>query len=303
MKKFLIHTSLFLVVTTLTILGGTLLLSQWVENRGFLWENCESNLLPEIEEQNADVLFLGNSHARNFSRGGNHEKVESAFEKKIINLGQGRGICGPNDQHFYLQYAINSNLTFDKVVYVISPPFLYGEHLDSSTNTFFEEPLRLDFFWSYLSYSAPNKAKRLFHYLRTKWRPLWLGLEPKLDKRVHQSLVALDQEEVDAGFGLAYPNGLKEESFQSGIEKIERSISFAKDHGAEVLVIVTPTLFGDWPGQERLDQWGADQNSEGVVYRNFSSAISSPEMFYDHHHLNQKGILAFCEILRPFFND
>ena len=99
----------------------------------------ESNTLIIPENNKFDLLFLGISHARNFSRYGNHEKIEKALDKKIINLGQGSGYCGINEQLFYLDYFYNKNNTTKDIIIVLTPSMLTSEKLPIASNTFDNE--------------------------------------------------------------------------------------------------------------------------------------------------------------------
>ena len=239
-----------------------------------------------------DMLILGNSHAKNLSRHGNHRRMEAALDRRILNLGQGRGICGPDDQLFYLKYALSKNIRFDHLLIIVSPPYLYGDHINHNTKTFFEEPFRFDFFVQYLLHHAPNKVGRLLHYLRSKWRPLWLNYSPAPGLPMTDRLRSIDSTAINKGFELAYPEGREEGDFMKNAKYLEQSIDLARSTGADLTLLSTPTLFGHWPGQERLFKYvdSLQGVQPDIRYIDLSYAIESPTLYYDHHHLNSAGV-------------
>lgn len=289
---------LFILVFLLLLFGITKACSVFVSQRNFEQSNTESNLLILDKPKHYDYLFLGNSHARNFSRHGNHQVMEDLFKKTILNLGQGSGLCGPNDLDFYLSYVLDKGYSFDKIFITLSPPFLYGEHLNHSTNTFYAEPFQLDFFLSYLSHEAPNKSRRLLHYLRSKWSPTWWKREPASPSRKVEVLKQLDSTIVKNGFDSAYPKGREELNYKINAKHLERMIGRARQRGIEVILMSTPVLFGQWPGQERLNKYcDSLALQQDVHFENLVSNIHAPEMYYDHHHLNSDGIELLLDSL------
>lgn len=252
------------------------------------------------KDQSYDYVFLGNSHARNFSRHGNHGRVEKKLARSILNLGQGGGICGPNDQNIYLSYALSKNVKFKHLILTVSPPYLYGDAFNETTLTLFAEPFQFDFFFHYLSQNAINKNARLAHYLRSKWRPLWWASEPTDGQAMLDYIDKTDSTAIQHGFELAYPKGRKEASFLGNAAHIEAAIEMANQQRAQVTLLSTPTVFGHWPGQERVARY-ADSLvlvNENVRYLDLSNLIQDPGLFYDHHHLNSAGIDRLAQELK-----
>lgn len=300
MKVFLKNSLLFLAAIFALLLAGVALLSSWVSRQEFRPSNTESNLLILEKDKNYDYLFLGNSHARNFSRHSNQERVSAILQKEFLNLGQGLGICGTNDQLLYLKFALRKNIRFKKLIYTISPPYLYGAHLNRSSNTFFREPFRFDFFIETLRHPAPNKIGRLHHYLRSKTRPLWLNYHPENSGFKSEAMSRVDTSTFENGYKLAYPFGRQEEDFKECTSQLEEAIALARNQGAEIVLLTTPALIGHWPGQERVARYcdSLINNANDITYHDLSFAIQEPALFYDHHHLNSRGIDSLAVLLK-----
>ncbi len=282
---------LFLILAISVITGVTILSSVYVQSKDFNPGNTESNLLTLNNKKDFDYLFLGNSHARNFSRNNQHKNLEKELGGTVLNFGQGRGICGINDQYFYLKYLLNQGYSFKYVVHAVSPPYLFDDLRNQSTTTFFEEPFSLSFLTQYLKHPAPNKFARLVHYSKTKWKLNWLKLTPLKKTENVNALEKIDLKAVQKGFKIAHPNGLSDEAFESNKNILNKSIELAKSHGIQTILLQTPILFDAWPGQEKFNHYCKSLEDKNLAsYIDLSKAIDEHHFFYDHHHLNTPGI-------------
>ncbi len=294
-KKIVVFLLLFCGLALVVPMLGSYI----VQKRNFNNGNSESNLLVLSDKKEFDLLILGNSHARNFSRYNQHEALEKELNSKVLNMGQGRGICGVNDQLFYFKYLLKSGYKFKQLIYTVSSPHLYGNHLDSITTTFFEEPLSLSFVSQYIFHPAPNKKSRLLHYIKTKWKPSWVFLKPNKAQNNLNFLNKMDSLVVEKGFELAFPNGLREPNFIQSVSYLEEIISLAREKGIKVTLLETPILFEKWPGQKRLKEYCRALDKKGLVnYIDLKQAVTEPKYFYDHHHLNTAGIQKLLPILK-----
>ena len=296
-----------MLFTSIVLLGAKYL-SIRVEERDFANSKTESNLLVYRANTHYDLALMGISHARNFSRHGNHKRVEEALGKKLLNLGKGSGTCGVKDQYFYLKYIYEQNVSIDTVIHVISPPYLFGKHLDIDASTFMDEPFRFDFMYEYIVSSSENKWEKLFHYVRSKYQKAWIEYKPfSIDGRI-DSLLEIDTHSIEEGMKLAFEEeelkGKDEEQiFLGNIEFLRKILELVKKNNGKSIFLITPTLFGDWPNTDRmLEACDALEPEFDLKIYNFSSVIKQPAMFYDHHHLNTKGVVYFTEnFLKPIF--
>lgn len=298
MKKFIYslitYLSLFLFIAILFLYMS----SHIVESRDFKNYETESNTLIIKSDEKYDVVFIGISHARNFSRHKNHLKIENILNKNIINLGQGSGACGVNEQFFYLKYFYSCNSSSETLIYILSPPLLFSETLPIASNTFNTEIFNINFLLSYLSFDSENKSQRINEYIKTKFQPYWLlhkpySLECKID-----SLKEIDSIVVKQGLNYTYKEGLNMERFNKSCETIIKTIDLAIENSADVILIIPPAVFGKWNGHYQTCEFGKSMEKEfpdKVRFYDLSETVLEPTYYYDHHHLNTKGVVYFTE--------
>lgn len=305
MKKFLSLTIVYILLLLVSFLIILEHRSNVVKSRHFKNFETESNLLVMNSNENFDMLFIGISHARNFSRHKNHLRVENILDKKVINIGQGNGFCGVNELLFYLDYFYSKGNTVSTVVYFISPPLFFSETLPVSSNTFDQEPFELGFLLRYLFFKTENKSQRISSYLQTKHSRNWISFKPfSLDSK-DELLDKLDSTTVSEGQQLVYGDSLAFSRFNKSIIRVEETIQLALDNNSKVILIIPPALFGKWKGHNMVENFAKNMlKYEGVKYYDFSESVMSPEYYYDHHHLNTKGVVYFTEnYLKPVLSE
>lgn len=297
MGKFLLRTVLFFSLFIGVMWVLLRLFSFPVEQRNFQVDETESNLLTwENEPTSYDLLFMGISHARNFSRHHNHYHVEKILNASIMNIGLGGGFCGASEQEFYLRYFFAKGHNANKVVYFISPPVFFSERLALASNTFDKEPFEAAFFTRYLFFPAENKTERLTSYVQTKFSKDWLHHKPHSKKAMTDSLEKIDTAAVKQGQQLAYDNTFSLARFEYSAKRIERSVKAALEEGSEVILIIPPALFGKWKGHEHVKEFGERmQLQQGVFFYDHATVFLNPKWYYDHHHLNTKGVKQYTE--------
>lgn len=307
MKSFLKKIVIFLILFTIVVIGALKVSSVIVYKRGFLNYQTESNLLVFQNNTHYDLLLMGISHARNFSRHKNHLRVEKILGQKIINIGQGGGACGVNEQLFYLDYFYFRNNKSKRVVYILSPPLFFSESLPIASNTFDFETFEFNFLTRYLTFPSENKAERILSYLQNKNSKEWLNYYPNSLERKAGELSKIDSTAIEEGQDLAYQNSSESNMirFRKSALRIEETIKLARKHHSEVILIIPPTLFGKWRGHEKVVRFGLKMaNKSGVQFYDLSESVLIPNYYYDHHHLNTKGIEYFTEkFLRPIFSN
>ena len=70
----------------------------------------------------------------------------------------------------------------------------------------------------------------------------------------------------------------------------------AKQHGTETVFVIAPSLINVWPGQSEVEDFLEKMShTYGTQFYNFSDAIQDPHLFYDHHHLNSRGVEIFAK--------
>ncbi|MBN2281887.1 MAG: hypothetical protein JXQ65_14990 [Candidatus Marinimicrobia bacterium] len=302
MKKLIIKILFYFLLLFTIIIISIGISSHIVKKRHFKNFETESNLLVMQKNHQYDMLIMGISHARNFTRYHNHEIIEKILDQDILNIGRGKGKCGSREQLFYLDYFYHENNHARQLVYVISPPLFFSDALPVASNTFDKEPFELDFIIRYLHFKSENKFQRIVSYLQTKLRPSWFIHHPSSQKSMDIKLDKIDPVAVEKGQNYAYDSPtLKMENFDFNAATIEETIDLALSQKSEVFLIITPALFGKWRGHEFVDEFGKKMAlKDGVQYYDFSESILEPEYYFDHHHLNTAGVIFFTEhYLKP----
>lgn len=304
MKRFLRLTFLYILLLIGVLAFYLEITSNIVKNRQFKNYETESNLLVMNNNEKFDILFMGISHARNFSRHKNHLRIENILDKKIINIGQGGGQCGINEQLFYLDYFYSKRNTVSAIIYVISPPLFFSETLPIASNTFDKEPFELKFLINYAFFKSENKQERLTSYLQTKLSRLWLSYKPSSKESKNEKLDSIDFNVVASGQQMVYKDSIAYNRFNKSTERVEETIQLAIRNKSKVILVIPPALFGKWKGHSNVEKFAKQmQKLYGAEYYDFSESILTPEYYYDHHHLNTNGVVYFTEnFLKPILN-
>lgn len=304
MKRFLRLTILYIFLLIGLLLIALETNSYIVKHRKFKNYETESNLLVMNNNEEFDILFMGISHARNFSRHKNHLRIENILDEKIINIGQGSGRCGINEQLFYLNYFYDLDNTASTVAYIVSPPLFYSETLPIASNTFDREPFELKFLFDYLFFKAENKQERLTSYLQTKLTRFWLSYKPNSKDSNDEKLDSIDFKVVSVGQQMVHKDSIVFKRFNKSIDRVEETIQLALNNNSNVVLVIPPALFGKWKGHYHVEEFAKRmQKLDGVEYYDFSESVLFPEYYYDHHHLNTNGVVYFTEnFLKPIIN-
>jgi hypothetical protein len=301
MKKFLIQGFIFSILFLALFASVLTVTSSIVKSRNFKIYETESNTLVIKDHEHFDLGFMGISHARNFSRHKNHIRVENILHKKIMNLGQGGGACGVNEQLFYLKYFYAEHNSVDTMIYVLTPVLFYSNTLATASNTFDEECFSLKFFFNYLFFDSENKIQRINQYVRTKLTGKWIYNSPTAKEVIADSVMAIsiakyDSAEVRKGMQVAYPDGLDRKRFLKSCFAVEETIKLAKENNTYILFIIPPALFGKWPGHDNVASFAVKMREKYKVgYYDFSETMKDPSDYYEHHHLNTKGVVYFTQ--------
>lgn len=295
-RKFIIKIVIFSLVTLIMLLSFLLVSSEIVKNRNFKNSETESNTLFLKQNKNYDILFLGISHARNFSRHHNHEKVEKWLNKSIVNLAQGEGKCGLNEQLFYLDYFYNQKNKVDTIIYVLTPPLFTNKKLPIASNTFDNEIFDLIFLYNYTTFKSENKYERIVQYAQSKLSKNWISKMPDKKFAVTDSLTHLNLKEVKKGMKLASSQKFNQKQFDLSCTIIEKTILKAKQNNSVVMFIIPPALFGKWNENQQVVDFAKKMKLKyNIKWGDFSEAILEPKYYYDHHHLNTKGVAYFTK--------
>lgn len=304
-KKFILKILLFCFTALITLLTVLLISSNYVKKRNFKNSETESNSLFLKSNKNYDLMFMGISHARNFSRYHNQERVEKILNKSLVNLGQGEGKCSINEQLFYLEYFYYKQNKVDTIVYVLTPPLFTSEKLPIASNTFDNEVFDFEFLYKYLNFNSENKYERIVQYIQSKLKKSWIKTMPDKKMCKMDSLVGVDVVMVRKGIKLASNEKFNKKRFDYSCKKIEETIAIATQNNSTVMFIIPPAVFGKWNEHEQVIKFAKSMKVKyNIKYADFSESILEPKYYYDHHHLNTKGVCFFTEkYLKNFLKD
>lgn len=285
---------LSLLLFAIGFVGFALIGNWYIADHPFSINEVESNLFFINENEKFDLVILGISHARNFSRQANHEISERILNKKILNLGRGNGLCGLYGQQLYLDFFFEKGNTTNEVLLVASPPLLYGLYLDENQAAYRDEPIRYDFSKFILKKGNSTKRWQLFQSFVGKLRPNWLDFKKYKNEPIVEQLAKVDSLVIKEGMQRAYPKGRTTEMLDRNIRFFKKIIASAKINGAKIKVVISPTTFGKWPGhQEVLNYFQKVKAISDFEIIDLSESIFDKSLYYDHHHLNSSGVEFF----------
>ena len=294
--RFIIQVIGYASALMLIILLGAKATSIPIKKKGFKNYETEGNLLHFRNEKSYDFLFMGISHARNFSRHKNHLRLDTILNNTFINIGKGGGSCGVAEQHFYLKYFYKKKNKTKKVVYVLSPPILFNTGLSLASNTFDDEPFEFDFFNDYVFFNSDNKFQRLYSYVNSKYSNDWKKYKPKSFNKKQMYLTKLDSAKVTSGLNFTYKKVLAHYQFDRNTKIIEQTIQLIQKNNSSCIFIIPPALFGKWNGHNETMIFAKNmQQKYGVAVYDYSESVLEPKYYYDHHHLNSDGVVFFAK--------
>ncbi len=291
----------FAVVAILSLLG--IFLFSWTYTSQFTYSNAETEAnLPVLKDStDYDVLMLGISHARIFSRHRNHERFEAETGKSMINLSQGGGFGGLDNQLLHLNYFLEKGNSADELVIVLSPMLMFNRNTDRTRVAFEREPFDPHFFRHVAENGVENRYQQLGYYLRSKLFWTWITTRPASLDRMDKQIGGLDSAAMARTMPGAYPYGLDPDQFIDRSAVADSILRVAFQHGMSITVVMPASLFGKWPGHDETVAWLESRREEfDLRIVDLSERwVMQTEYFYDHHHLNTDGVMkAVKEIFR-----
>jgi hypothetical protein len=204
---------------------------------------------------------------------------------------------GVHVQYVYLKYFYDHGNKADTVVFFASPVIFYADYLDKNPLSYVSEPFKPDFFWLNVTDGCENRWEQLFYYVRNKFTTSWVHSVPDTTDTIESAfLTKLDTAAVAAGLKEAYRDGMSDTVFKEECNEMKKIVELAQEHHSTVIFILPPALFGKWPGTEKtIDFLKQLQPVYHTDYYDFSDSIKDPTMYYDHHHLNTKGVVYFTK--------
>ena len=241
------------------------------------------------ENQHFDFVLIGTSHAREFSRSGNHQMVEKITGKNFFNLSKGSGHGGllPNITAWNY-FRLKGNTTRHVVCFV--DPWVFFSPKWNEENYFLEdEPIKTELFW--LAVKSGYSPGVLFNYFKSKIKPSYFSVKPISEKANNQYLLTIDTSLVRKQNEKNYLDGLDVETFKKYTRIFSSFIGSLQKQGIRVTLIIPPTLLGEEPGSARLRDFLS--KIKGAAYIDHTHSYPDPKLYYDLHHLNSAGVQIY----------
>jgi hypothetical protein len=277
-----------------------------VKGKQFQNHNNEESLIITPKNEHFDYLILGISHARNFSRHHNHQRVESILEVNMLNYGKGAGKGSIANQHNFFKYFLSRHNSADNIFYVITMPMFFSNIMDANAYTYENEIFSPKFFFILLFGPEVNKGEKMYNYLRSKYNTRWKKYGTWSANINENALSEIDTAAISNGFRLAYVKGLEMDAFERNKRYLIKTIELAQKNGINISFLITPTLFGEWPGHDMVIKFldELEQQYNVKTYNFCCVYLDKVEYFADHHHLNTPGVIAFTEeYLKPIVEE
>ena len=297
-SRFLAKGAVFLLLNLLGLVALIGAPSAYVARQEFRNGTTESNLLMMPSGADFDLVMLGSSHGRNFSRDGNHERVEEALQGRFCNLsvGAGGGVV-PALASLSVFYARGNSAAH--VVYLIDA-WIFHARAWNEANPFPQgEPFALDLLY-YLVRGGMDPS-RLRDYFTSKLSSSWLRTNPRLND-MKPPVEFIDPASVENRLEILYPEGVDPVRFRHYVDVLRQVVQTAARNGSRVWLARPPTLLGEEPGSAMLTGFLEElpEPFPQVEVLDTSTALTELSLFEDLDHLNSEGVSVYsAQILRP----
>ena len=262
------------------------------KNLNYPQGKTESALISIPENINTDILIMGSSHGRMFSRNKNHETVEKILKKQIINIGA--SAAGVVPEKLFLKYFFYKNNSAKTIFYIIDPFVFSTSKWNEDLYFLAEEPFKLDFFFLTLFSNVSIDVK--YNYIKSKFKHDWHEYNASRMPVTTDSLSTPDSSSINSRIKAIYPDGLNLITFKKYDNYLQEIVQIARDHNTQIIFIIPPSLLGKQPLTDELIKSLQNLHTKyGYKYYDFSLSIPNSYYYYNHDHLNNNGIKYFTE--------
>jgi hypothetical protein len=293
-KKFFIRAALFILLN-LFVLAISLLVIRAFENR-YQYHNWEtdSDLLIIPKNKTIDLLIMGSSHARIFTRDKNHLRVEKILDKSMIDIGKGGGEGGIVTNLVMLKYFYAQGNTAKEIVYFIDAWPFFSKKWNENSYFLTNEPINGDLLQLCLRYHVSKDV--MINYFKSKYTIDWLQRAPKTGESNDNVLQDVSPEAIHKRLESLYIEPYNAELFSHYALLLEDAVKTAQEHHSRLKFVFPTTLLDDTRGKDKVIALMREfQEKYGTPFYDFSDAIKDYHYYYDHDHLNTKGVELFTK--------
>ncbi len=297
MKRFWWKAALFTGINLIILLFVLVQAYRKDDDLFFHFSQTESVLNSLPENQAYDVLIMGSSHGRIFSRSGNHYRVEQVLGKKVANIS--RSAAGILPEKAYLDYFYTKGNSAKTIVYFIDP-FVFSTRSWNERQYFLtDEPFEFGFLPLLFKHGIDPGVS--YAYIKSKFGREWRKNHGIITLDETYALKYIVQKSIQNRLDALYPEGYSKATFDSYVPELEKTIRLAQQHQSRIIFIIPATLLGHTPGHADLlallDRFKAKYQ---IPYYDYANVIRTPGLFYNHDHLNVRGVGYFTErYLKP----
>jgi hypothetical protein len=308
-KKFVVRLSAFIAIN-FAVFAALVAFAQ-SERHNVKNSQVEANLPVIPSGQHFDLLIMGTSRGRALSRYSGHERTENVLGMRMLNISKGRG-GGVIPQEIFLSYFFDRGNTAGKIVYLVDPFVFFSRHWNEDNLLAEDEPLQFDFWWKLVRspvspmvvhnyFASKFTIEALFFRERSEELDAWVLDRMGAPRPDGISLQKVDPILVKKQIANLYPDATEERLFRRYAGFFCEIIQSAQSHGAEIVLIIPPTLLGECPGESLLRSLLADcERRYGIRSFDLGQAILDPSLYCDHGHLNPAGVEYFARTyLKP----
>ena len=297
MKKFFFKASIIMVINML-IAAYFLFQAYSKDDHLFFHYTQTESVLGSVPSNTAyDLLIMGSSHGRIFSRSGNHRKVEQILGLRMANIA--RSGAGVVPEQAYLEYFFRNGNTAKTIVYFIDPFALSTEKWNERLYFLTDEPFKPSFVPLLFKHGIDSDV--IYNYIKSKFLQSWQKDHGMIREDATYCLKHRVEESVNKRIAAIFPDGYDKDRFEGYLDKLEKVIPYARSKHSRLIFMIPPTLLGKTPGHEQLvERLRLFKEKYGTPWYDHSMAITNPRQYYNHDHMNVRGVAFFTEkYLKP----
>lgn len=298
MRKIIVIIIFFLISSiVLTLLYSKKTVSKNVSKQKVIptvqykpWET-ESVLLPLQTNTNYDVLIMGSSHGRIFSRNKNHQITEEILNKQVATIAAGSSCIIP--AQVYLSTFYDMKNTAKTILYFIDPWCFYTAKYNESY-TFEIEPYNEILLKNMIAADISETTIQQYKAKKTTSNlpEVTVTVEPNM-----ALLNEIDPTVINARILDLYENNVPEFINEVYANRMTQIIELSKKNNSQLVFILPATLYNDPQQNNILNLLAEYQEMYNIDFIDMSESIDDISLFYDHDHLNSKGIRVFLNKL------
>ncbi len=261
----------------------------------FANNTTESDLLMMPKGTSWDILLMGTSHAKIFSRNGNDDRVRKILGKDFFNLAKGGGHGGIFPESLLLSRFYRERNHADTVVYLVDPWVFYSRQWNEQNYFLEDEPFDIRFYFAALWGGAERSV--LINGFQSKLFSHWLFLEPASREPKTDKLLSINDRQIAQDKKDYYLDGLNQENFLHYAMLFQQLVALAEKNHSHVVLIFPTTLWQETPGKNQVLAFLQElqKTHPNIEVHDFSHVITDPQYYYDTNHLNSLGVTLFTE--------